>query len=153
MNFNLSSNRPRKQLRVVSLKLLMGAALIAAASPSPLALASCVNPGGTAGCYSTISAAVSAAVPGTTIWVASGTYKEDVVIGKTLFLIGADSSNTIIDATGLPNGVYIDGLDNAGLSSVLVSGFTIENANYEGLLITNASSVTIRSNGTNIFQM
>jgi len=133
-------------LRLVSLRSFAGAALIAALCLPAVASASCVNPGGTAGCYSTISAAVSAAVPGTAIFVASGTYKEDVVIGKTLFLIGADSNNTIIDATGLPNGVYIDGLDNLGLSNVVVTGFTIENANYEGLLITNASSVTIRSN-------
>jgi parallel beta-helix repeat protein len=148
MSFNSSSNRPRKQrrkqLRAVSLQLLAGAAFIAATATP--AVASCVNPGGTGGCFSSINAAVAAAFPGGIIKVAPGTYKEDVVIGKSLSLIGTDSSNTIIDAAGLPNGVYVDGLDNPGLRDVVVSGFTIENANYEGALVTNASDVTIKNN-------
>ena len=69
-----------------------------------------------------------------------------MVIGKPLSLIGASRSNTIIDATGLSNGIYIDGLDHAGLSNVVVKGFTIENANFEGILVTNASDVTIWDN-------
>jgi hypothetical protein len=106
----------------------------------------CVNPGGTGGCFSTISAAVAAASPNDTVKVAAGTYTEDVVIGKTLSLVGASRSTTIIDATGLSNGVYIDGLDNAGLSNVVVTGFTVENANFEGILVTNASNVTVWGN-------
>jgi hypothetical protein len=78
--------------------------------------------------------------------VAAGTYTEDVVIGKTLSLVGASRNTTIIDATGLSNGVYIDGLDNAGLSNVVVTGFTVENANFEGILVTNASNVTVWGN-------
>src|ERR1035438_9510258 len=66
----------------------------------------CVNPGGTGGCFSTISAAVTAASPNDTIKVAVGTYTEDVVIGKALSVVGASRSTTIIDATGLSNGVY-----------------------------------------------
>jgi len=106
----------------------------------------CVNPGGKAGCFSTIASAVAAASPGSIIKVAAGIYKEDVVIGKPLSLIGADSSDVIIDATGLSNGIYVDGLDNPGLRNVVVSGFTIENANYEGVLITNATNITIKGN-------
>ena len=83
----------------------------------------CVNPGGTGGCFSTITAAVAAASPNDTVKVAAGTYAEDVVIGKALSLVGASRSTTIIDATALSNGVYIDGLDNAGLSNVVVTGF------------------------------
>src|SRR5205085_1011294 len=45
------------------------------------------------------------------------------------------------------NGIYVDGLDNAGLIEVVVRGFTIQNANFEGILVTNASSVTISDNG------
>jgi Right handed beta helix region len=106
----------------------------------------CVNPGGTGGCFSTISAAVTAASPNDTIKVAVGTYTEDVVIGKALSVVGASRSTTIIDATGLSNGVYIDGRDNAGLGNVVVTGFTVENANFEGILITNASNVTVWGN-------
>jgi hypothetical protein len=44
------------------------------------------------------------------------------------------------------NGIYIDGLDNAGLRDVVVQGFTVANAKYEGILITKASDVTITGN-------
>jgi len=122
------------------------AAVVTVLCQGALAATLCVNPGGTGGCYSTIAAAVSAASPNDTVAVAPGTYKEDVVIGKPLALIGANQSKTIIDATGLSNGVYIDGLDNAGLTTVVLQGFTLENANYEGILVTNASNVTISGN-------
>jgi hypothetical protein len=36
-------------------------------------------------------------------------YKEDITITKYLSLIGAGSSTTIIDATGLPNGIAVNG--------------------------------------------
>jgi hypothetical protein len=113
--------------------------------PSATAATLCVDPK-TPSCYSSITAAVSNAVPGDTVQVAQGTYKEDVVIGKSISLIGKNSANTIIDATGLANGVYIDGLDNPGLSHVVVAGFTVANANFEGILITNASNVTVQGN-------
>ena len=106
----------------------------------------CVNPGGTSSCYSSIKAAVAAAASNDVINVAAGSYAEDVVIGKPLSLVGAGSDSTFIDAHGLANGVYVDGLDNSGLSNVLVTGFTIRNANYEGILITNASHVVISEN-------
>jgi hypothetical protein len=138
--------RPHNQVRKLSLPLFAGAALIAAICTPALAASLCVAPGGTGGCYATISAAVAAAKPGSTIKVWPGTYKEDVVIGKSLSLIGTGSANTIINATGLNNAVYVDGLGNPGLSNVVVSGFTLENANFEGVLVTNASDITIRNN-------
>lgn len=106
----------------------------------------CVNPSGGSGCKSTISAAVAAAAPGDTIQVSHGTYKEDVIIPKSLSLIGENQENTIIDATGKANGINIDGHGNPGLSDVVVAGFTVENANFPGILVTNASSVTISGN-------
>jgi parallel beta-helix repeat protein len=108
-----------------------------------LAATLCVNPGGTAGCFAKIQDAVNAAAANDTIHVAQGTYAEDVVVGKPLSLVGHGSSNTIIDAAGLLNGVYIDGLDNPGLAGVVVTGFTVKNANLEGIVITNASNVTV----------
>ena len=128
---------------------LVGAALGAAICQSAPAATLCVNPGGKNGCSATIGAAVAAANPGDTIQVAQGKYFEDVVIGKPLSLIGANSAKTIIDGTKKKNGVYVDGLDNPGpptLSEVVVTGFTIRNANFEGILVTNASSVTISDN-------
>lgn len=67
----------------------------------------CVNRGGTSGCKSTITAAVNAASPGDTILIARGTYKEDIVITQSVSLIGSDRG-TVIDATGLSNGIFIN---------------------------------------------
>jgi parallel beta-helix repeat protein len=68
------------------------------------------------------------------------------VIPQSLSLIGAGAPNTIIDATGLPNGIHIDGFDNPGLSHVTVTGFTVRNANFQGILVTDASFVNIADN-------
>jgi len=120
--------------------------LVAGTRQPALAATLCVSPGGAHRCYSSIGAAVAAASVNDTIKVAPGNYKEDVVIGKPLSLVGANQSTTVIDAKGLSNGIYIDGLDNPGLNGVVVTGFTVENANFEGILVTNASDVTILNN-------
>jgi len=130
----------RIDVRRMVVMLWCGVALSSSAAAATL----CV--GSKAGCYSTIGAAVAAANAGDTINVAQGIYPEDVVIGKSLSLIGKNPANTIIDASGLANGIYIDGLDNPGLSHVTVSGFMVRNANFEGVLITNASFVTLDNN-------
>jgi hypothetical protein len=142
MSFFVSAKHPQEQLRFVP-RFLACTALFAAITTPAFASSLCVNPGGHAGCYSTIGAAVAAASPGSIIRVGPGTYKEEVIVGKSLSLIG---NNAAIDATGLPNGVYVDGLDNPGLSNVAISGFTIENANFEGLLVTNTSDLTVKGN-------
>ena len=139
-------NHSWKRSRFLPLPLVAVALTASICQPPAFASSNRVNPGGKGGCHSTIAAAVAAAFPGSTIKVAPGAYKEDVVIGKSLSLIGADSSDVIIDAAGLSNGIYVDGLDNPGLRNIVVSGFTIESANYEGVLITNATNVTIKGN-------
>jgi len=131
--------------RPISLGLLIffGASGLAAAATL------CVNPSGKSGCQSSISAAVAAASAGDTIQVAQGTYKEDVVITKSLSLVAMDNAQPTIDATGLSNGIFINGMSaapHAGVADVLVSGFRIRNANFEGILISNASDVTIVGN-------
>jgi hypothetical protein len=122
------------------------AALVAVLSQPAIASAACVNPGGTGGCFSSINAAIAATFPGGIVTVAPGTYKEDVVIGKPLSLIGSGADVTTIDAGGLSNAIYVDGLDNPGLLNVIVTGFTAKNADYEGILVTNAANVMISRN-------
>jgi nitrous oxidase accessory protein NosD len=132
-----------------SMRYLIGLGVLSLCSASSLAATLCVNPGGKFGCKSSISAAVSAASPGDTILVVQGTYKEQVVITKSISLVALEKGQTIIDAKGLPNGIFINGMaaaPNAGVSGVLVSGFKIRNANFEGILIANASDVTIVGN-------
>jgi len=121
-------------------------ASILAFAPSAQAATLCVDQHGKPGCLTTISAAVSTAAPGDTIKVDAGTYKEDVLINKPVSLVGADRDTTIIDATSQSNGIYIDGFDNLGLAQVVVSGFTVENANFEGILVNEADAVTVSGN-------
>jgi hypothetical protein len=112
----------------------------------------CVNPGGTGGCTKTIGAAVAAAAPHDLINVAPGTYKEDVTITKPLSLVSTAKGGAVIDATGLSNGIFINGMSsapNAGVANVVVSGFNVRNANFEGILVANASIVTLVDNLVN----
>lgn len=106
----------------------------------------CVNPAGSAGCSSTIGAAVSAAKAGDQITIAPGEYAEMVTVGKSISLMGSGSGATLINARGQMNGILIDGLNNPGLNNVLVSGVTVTNANYEGILVAGAAYVTISEN-------
>jgi hypothetical protein len=129
------------------------AALFAGICQSAAAATLCVNASGKSRCYSMIGAAVMKAradyiLDGTidTINVAPGIYMEDVIIQTPLSLVGAGRGQSIINAVSLSNGIYIDGIDNPGLSKVVVTGFTVENANFEGILVTNASFVTIWEN-------
>jgi parallel beta-helix repeat protein len=97
--------------------------------------ASYVSPHGSAGAagrncgtatFWSINAAVAAASAGGTVVVCPGTYAEDVLVPKSLTLLG---QNATIDATNLENGIQVVA------SNVSVSGFTLENANGEGLLV------------------
>jgi hypothetical protein len=124
-----------------------GTAVLATAISLPAVAAQlCVNPAGSGGCYSTIQSAVNNAKAKDVINVGPGTYKEGVVIGIPLSLIGAGAGQTTIDATNQPNGVLVDGFNHAGLHNVAVAGFTVENAQFEGILAVSAANVTISNN-------
>jgi parallel beta-helix repeat protein len=131
-----------------SWKLLVLSFLVSAFGMSQFAAAStiCVNPAGSGGCYKTITAALAAATAGATVTVAAGTYAEDVVISKSVYLLGAGSTKTVVNAHGLSNAIYVDGLDNPGLSGVTVTGFKLENANFEGFAATSVSNLNFSSN-------
>jgi nitrous oxidase accessory protein NosD len=127
---------------------LLGGTCLIASGQMPAATW-CVNIGGTGGCKSTIGAAVAAASAGDVIQVAAGTFAEDVIIQKSLSLVGAGIGVTTIDATGQPNGIFIDGTGSSpqtGVGTVVITGFTIENANFEGILVAGATNVTISQN-------
>jgi parallel beta-helix repeat protein len=141
--FHLSA---QKRVAPIRARLALAALLIIGAPLAASAATVCVNPAGTGGCFKTIGAGVANAGLNGTVEVAKGTYPEDVKILTGVSIVGANQKNTIIDATGLANGFFIDGIDVPGLSNVLVSGFTVKNANFEGILVANASSVTISDN-------
>lgn len=134
-------------IRLRFLSFACGAAVLGTTLSLPaVAKILCVNPGGTGGCFSTIQSAVNNAASKDVINVGPGTYSEGVVIGIPLSLIGAGANQSTIDATNQPNGVLIDGFNHAGLNNVVVAGFTVQNAQFEGILAVSAINVTIRNN-------
>ncbi|MFQ6106443.1 MAG: NosD domain-containing protein [Thermoplasmata archaeon] len=78
--------------------------------------------GGGPGNYTTIQAAVNAANAGDIIYVFGGTYSENVIVSKSLSLIGEDKQATIIDAGSTGSAVTITS------DSVNISGFTLTNS-------------------------
>jgi parallel beta-helix repeat protein len=110
----------------------------------------------------TITYALSQANAGDRILVAPGRYAESVHVTKQVALLATDSGDegggtlavtigaagpvgggAVIDATGFDNGVVIDGAATAG---TVLRGFTVRNANLEGVLVERTSDVTIVDN-------
>ena len=89
--------------------------------------------------YTTITAAVSAAAPGSRIIVCPGTYHEDVTVTTPLTIEGIDAT---VDATGLDNGFTLP----APAAGTRVEGFTVENALGEGILAVSTAKVSIVDN-------
>ncbi|MCJ7571858.1 MAG: right-handed parallel beta-helix repeat-containing protein, partial [Candidatus Thermoplasmatota archaeon] len=73
------------------------------------------------GNYSSIQAAIDLASVNDIIFVSNGTYFENIIIRKSIELIGEDKNTTIINGNGLGNVIYISA-DN-----VKINGFTIMN--------------------------
>ncbi|OGD45312.1 hypothetical protein A3K79_06710 [Candidatus Bathyarchaeota archaeon RBG_13_46_16b] len=76
--------------------------------------------------FSKIQDAINAANPGDTIHVRTGVYYENILLTKTLSLIGENPEDTIIDAEHIGTVVLISGADY-----VTISGFTIRNSGVE----------------------
>ena len=138
---------PAVTCQIRLLFLTAGAAFMAPVFSTPLAAATrCVNPVGSSGCFATIQSAVNSAAPNDVINVGSGTYREGVVIDIPLSLVGAGANQSIIDATNKPNGILIDGFNHNGVRNVTVTGFTVENAQFEGILAVSATNITLSNN-------
>jgi nitrous oxidase accessory protein NosD len=88
----------------------------------------------------TIGHAVSVASPDSVISVAPGTYSEHVLVAQRLLLLG---DNAVVDASGFDNGIVISGAAAAGTQ---LQGFTVENANAEGILAVSTSDLGILHN-------
>lgn len=135
-----------------AIRLLLASAIVlfmAGLARSASATTHCVNPDGKHGCSTSIGAAVSAASPGDVIQVWPGVYREEVVINKSLSLLAVSPLDAIIDATNLSNGIWVNGMSmapNPGVANVVISGFKIRNANFEGILLTNATNITVVGN-------
>ena len=77
--------------------------------------------------YSTISAAVANASPSDTVFVKNGVYHENVLIDKSLLLLGENSENTVVVGEGTVNNGNVITL---AANNVTVEGFTIKSMDY-----------------------
>lgn len=126
--------------------LLACAVLLITISQPASAKTICVNQSGSNGCYSSIQAAVNHASANDIIEVAAGTYMEEVDIGTPVSILGKGAAASVVDATNMAHGFFVDGYDHHGLHNVTISGFTVKNALYEGILVVSAGDVTVRAN-------
>jgi parallel beta-helix repeat protein len=124
------------------LRCALAGTMMLACGVSAAAATLCVTTSGF-GCYHHIQDAVTAAKPGDTVVIVEGTYHEQVTINKPLALTALQG---VIDASGQTNGVFVDGMSNPGLVAVYISNLTIKNAKHEGILVLNASYVSLSGN-------
>jgi PKD repeat protein len=92
--------------------------------------------------YPTVQGAINAASPGDTVYVKAGAYVENIVLNKTVALIGEDKDTTIIDGNASGDCVHIT-VDNTVLDN-----FTVRNGGARPG--TAYSSVRLSSNKNNI---
>lgn len=90
----------------------------------------------------TISEGIANASEGDTIYVYNGTYYETIVINKSVYLVGENNQNTIIDGEKIFDVVSITA------DSVFISNFTIQNSSVD--IDFPRSGIRIYSNYTTI---
>jgi len=95
------------------------------------------------GNYTHIQDAIDAANPGDTIYVRPGVYYENLVVNKTISLVGEDKNTTIIN--GNNSGYYAILIQDSGVN---ISGFTIQNSTVGVYVAGNKSinNIMIRNN-------
>jgi parallel beta-helix repeat protein len=107
----------RKPVSVLVLAMFSIAMVVLAFNVRPTRAATIVVPDD----YSTIQGAINAATAGETVYIKEGTYVENVVVNKTLWLIGASREETIVDGRTTPRGnaivVTADGVTVTNLTT------------------------------------
>ena len=96
--------------------------------------------GGGPGNYTTIQSAVNAAINGDTIYVYAGMYNENIIVDKTITLIGEDRNVTTIKGNNLNATIVITG------ESINLRGFTIKNDGSQDGIYTATSVHTMTDN-------
>ena len=131
----MKDNIGRKGLVLGIILLFVGASLIpstVSVIEKKAALTSSISPG-----Y--IQDLINNASSGDTIFIPSGTYYENIIINKSINLIGEDKDTTIIDGRGNGTVIYICAKD------VNVSCFTIQNGE-PAIEIKNSESAVVTGN-------
>jgi len=95
----------------------------------------------------TIQGAINAAYDGDTILVSSGTYYENVVVNKSVSLVGENPVNTIVDGNGTGTPIHIAGTLSDRIDNASIRGFTVQNGgNNVGIHLFYANNCTISDN-------
>ena len=102
-----------------------------------------VDDDGGSGNYTRIQDAIDNASDGDTVFVYNGTYFENIIIEKSIKLIGENKESTIINGTDEEQSVVFIFKSQGTISDVLIKDFTIRNGKYG---ITDFGSNTIIRN-------
>jgi len=86
--------------------------------------------------FPSIQAAINNATDGDTIFVFNGTYYENLVVNKSITLVGQGEEITVIDGGGLGTVVYVTA------NNVSIGNFTVQNSGFSSPL----SGVSVSSN-------
>jgi hypothetical protein len=105
---------------------------------SPTGTASAAGTSCDTAAFTSINTAIRAVASGGRVIVCGGTYREDVAVTKPLSL--DHSGKVVIDASGLINGIDV------AAPNVAVSGFTVQNAIGEGILVKGVDNVSLTGN-------
>jgi parallel beta-helix repeat protein len=132
---------------VVTVVPIMGAAPLPVFYVAPTGSDSAGN-GTISSPFATISHAVAGATSGSTVIVEPGIYREMVLVTTQITLVSQSSqpSTTIVDATGKPVGIVVQG---SGAAGTVIQGFTVENAENEGIYVQDSSNVIVENNVVN----
>ncbi len=106
---------------------------------------------GNIGPKATVGGAKDIVNPGGTIYVASGTYNDDIYIQSNLTLIGAGAQTTSISHYPVGCNESVIGVWTGGQPihpTVTISGFTIQNGYYHGLDYGNGAGISVSDNCT-----
>ncbi|MEM2145967.1 MAG: NosD domain-containing protein [Candidatus Jordarchaeaceae archaeon] len=99
--------------------------------------------------YSTIQEAINAANVGDTIFVKTGTYYENVVINKTISLIGEKTDSTIIDGSGAEVAVQLRNAENIAISNFTIKG-GILGMDFQNVRYVTMRNISLTNNKYNI---
>jgi parallel beta-helix repeat protein len=90
--------------------------------------------------FDTIQEAMDVSNDGDTIYVYSGTYNEELVIAKSIVLVGESELTTIIQGSGTGSGIYMNGLSGVTIENLNINGFST------GIYLFSCSDNTISGN-------
>jgi parallel beta-helix repeat protein len=101
------------------------------------------------GDFDSIQQAINNATEGDTIVVYNGTYFENIIINKSLSIMGADREFTIIDGNSSGTVILIQPISTPFIADITVSNFTIRNSgigDYSGIYLRNTVRINVSHN-------